>query len=185
MRNPLNKVPGPWYARFSSLRLKWAVISGRRVHYVQALHEQYGPYVRISPTEIAVADPKAFAQIHSVKAGFEKSKWYQDFVMFERLTLFTMTDTKMHAGRRRMFARAFSKTQLRQHWQSAVREKVRLAVDRIRRDALEGTADVLKWWTFMASDVSAELMFGESFNTLETGQVPKSRVSSPSRSAQC
>jgi len=32
-------------------------------------------------------------------------------------------------------------------------------------------ADVLKWWTFMATDVIAHVSFGESFHMIETGKV--------------
>lgn len=34
-----------------------------------------------------------------------------------------------------------------------------------------GTADIFKWWTFMATDVIGELSFGESFRMLELGKV--------------
>lgn len=34
-----------------------------------------------------------------------------------------------------------------------------------------GAADVFKWWFFMATDIIGELTFGESFRTLEHGQV--------------
>ncbi|THZ34672.1 hypothetical protein D6C87_10296, partial [Aureobasidium pullulans] len=45
-----------------------------------------------------------------------------------------------------------------------------LAVARIKSNATSGTADVLKWWTYLATDVSAHLMFGESFHMLESGK---------------
>ena len=52
------------------------------MYYVQSLHNTYGPYVRLSPTEIAVADPTAFSQIHRIGSGFVKTQWYQDLVFF-------------------------------------------------------------------------------------------------------
>ena len=83
-----------------------------------------------------------------------------------------MNDKKAHAARRKLFARPFSKTHLREHWEGAVREKVELAVARMQEDArLNGTTDVLKWWTLMATDISSHLMFGDSFHTLEKGEV--------------
>ena len=85
-----------------------------------------------------------------------------------------MTNPVQHAARRKLFARPFSKTHLRDHWESAVREKVQLAVSRMQDDARsssDGVVDVMKWWTFMASDISSHLMFGESFHTLDHGEV--------------
>lgn len=52
-----------------------------------------------------------------------------------------------------------------------VQNKVRLAVSRIRDEAARGGADLLHWWTLMATDIIAQLSFGESFHSLEVGKV--------------
>ncbi|KAI7270789.1 cytochrome P450 monooxygenase-like protein [Hortaea werneckii] len=172
LTNPLNKVPGPWYAQWTNLPLKLAVVGGRRIHYVHALHKKHGPYVRISPNEIAVNDPKGFKQIHGIGSGFTKAEWYLHLVDMDRPGVFAMTDQRAHAARRKMFARPFSKTHLREHWEGTVKEKVDLALSRMQ-DELQtaGVVDVLKWWTLMATDVSSTLMFGDCFHTLESGEV--------------
>ena len=83
-----------------------------------------------------------------------------------------MSDTRAHAQRRKIFARAFSKSYLRQQYESSVRDLANNAVRRMAREARNsGATDVLKWWTFMATDVSALLFFGDSFHMVETGQV--------------
>lgn len=167
----MRKLPGPLYSNFTRLPLKLAILTGRRVNHIQALHDKYGAHVRIAPNEVAVADPKSFSQIHRIGSGFNKSQWYLDVVNMERGTLFSMTDVKQHAIRRKMFARAFSKTSLRQNWETTVREKVRLAVQRLKADASTGSADLMKWWILMATDISVHLMFGESFGMIEKGEV--------------
>src|SRR5262245_20377429 len=68
--SPLRNIPGPWHAHLTNLRLKIAVITGKRLHYVHDLHARYGPLVRISPKEIAVNDAEAFRQIHRIGSGF-------------------------------------------------------------------------------------------------------------------
>jgi len=61
---------------------------------------------------------------------------------------------------------------LRQHWETVVRDKVQLAVQKIKQESSAlGSTDVLRWWMYMASDISALLMFGESFRMVETGKV--------------
>lgn len=165
-------MPGPQWARWTNLPLKVATISGRRVHYVHALHQQYGPYVRLSPDEVGVNDAQGFKQIHAISSGFTKSPWYQQLNQAERPGVFAMSDVKAHAARRKLFARPFSKTHLREHWEDAVRTKATLAVERMREQLWStGRTDVMKWWTFFASDVSSHLMFGSSFKTLERGEV--------------
>lgn len=176
LRNPLRHVPGPWHTRFSNLSLKAATLAGRRIHHVHALHQQYGPYVRISPTEVAVADAAGFKRIHALGSGFNKTQWYSDMASMEREGVFSMQGGKLHADRRRLLSRPFSKSHLRQIWEPTIREHVCLAVEKMIQESqppgsADGRIDVLKWWTFMASDVSAHLMFGESFHTLDNGVV--------------
>ena len=52
-----------------------------------------------------------------------------------------------------------------------MKEKARLAAQKIKADAMQGSADVYNWWMLLASDVSAHLAFGDSFGMLETGHV--------------
>jgi len=145
------------------------VTGGRRIYYIDALHKKYGPVVRISPTEVAVSDVEGFRQIHAVSSKFKKDIWYEKLTNFPRLSVFTMREPKMHAQRRKLFARGFSKSYLREHWESVVKDRCRLAVEKIKADAETGNADMLKWWTFMATDIVGRLGFGESFGMLELG----------------
>jgi cytochrome P450 len=170
--NPLKSLPGPWYSRWTNLELKKAVITGQRIHYIQALHEKYGAIVRISPDEVSVADPQCVATIHKINSGYNKSPWYGEVVPFGRPILFSMTDPKSHAMRRKLFARAFSKTYVKQTYESTVHSMAKQVVEKmIHESKANGSADVLKWWTFLATDVSALLMFGDSFHAIEQGQV--------------
>jgi hypothetical protein len=51
-------------------------MSGQRCFFIDALHKQYGPVVRIAPTEISVADAAGFKEIHKIGGGYVKSSWY-------------------------------------------------------------------------------------------------------------
>ncbi|RGP71225.1 cytochrome p450 [Fusarium longipes] len=167
----LLKVPGPLYARFTNLPLKIAVITGRRTFFVHQLHQKYGPVVRVSPSEVSVVDAEACKMIHKAGSGFPKSPYYARFIDKPVPTLFAMMSSKDHSERRRVFARAFSKTEIRSTWDPMVRETVQLALDKIAGDLVSGKADIMKWLLFMATDISGHLMFGESFRTLENGEM--------------
>jgi cytochrome P450 len=112
-------------------------------------------------------------QIHKIGSGFLKSAFYENLVPAGTPGVFTMRDAHAHAARRKLFARAFSNISIRSNWEVDIRMKVELAVQRIKQDAsgAEKGANVLKWWTLMATDVIAHLSFGESFNMLELVQV--------------
>lgn len=145
---------------------------GRRTQYIHALHQRHGAVFRLTPTEVAIADAAAAKQIHKPGGGYDKAAWYTQFVQGNAAGMFDMSDAKMHAARRRLFARAFGKSEIRGRWEGMVREKVELAVRRVGEELRRGEeSDLLKWWTFMATDVSGHLMFGESFRMLEHGEV--------------
>lgn len=127
--------------------------------------------MRIAPNELAVNDLRAFKQIHAISSGFLKDGWYTNTVILGRPGVFATIDPKSHAARRRLLARPFSKSYLREHWEATVQERVEYAVTAMSNELhLRGTADVMKWWTLMASDISSQLMFGDSFHTLEQGE---------------
>lgn len=164
----MKRIPGPWYTQFTHYVLKWHTICGRRIYYVHDLHAKYGPIVRLSPKEISAATSDAFKQIYSVSSRFPKHEWYVAFGGHPTPGLFSMSDFAEHGRRRKIFARAFSKSQLRAQWEGIFRSITKKAAIKIKKDLDDhGKADVLKWFTFMASDISGQMMFGESWNMLD------------------
>jgi cytochrome P450 len=141
------------------------------LHYIHELHQQYGPIVRISPNEVAIADTQAFKSIHG---GFPKSSWYIGQTTVPIKAVFNMSDNKEHATRRRLLAKGFTKSNIVRDWEDTVFENVKLCVRKMIQDAKQsptGNVDVMKWWIFLAADISAKFLFGESFNMLEAGEV--------------
>ena len=169
---PLSKIPGPVLAKWTHLRLKLAVISGKRLHYIHALHQKYGDIIRISPSELSISDPLAVKEIHKVQSGYRKSAWYTALTR-EGATpgLFADTDIKRHAERRRLLAQPLSSSALKK-MENPIRSKVQLAISKIKEDIhVKGTADIFQWWTYLATDMIGELSFGDSFRMLEQGKV--------------
>ncbi|KAG4029003.1 hypothetical protein MFRU_018g01090 [Monilinia fructicola] len=166
---PLSKVPGPWYARLTHLVLKYHVITGRRMHYIHSLHLNFGPIVLIAPTELSCSSIPSFKEIHRISKPFLKSPWYQNFAN-KPAQVFNMIDLRDHSTRRKLLAHAFSKTSLTVNWEGEVRKKVTMAIDKIKRDALREEANILRFFTFMATDAVGHICFGESFETLENEQ---------------
>lgn len=173
LTSPLKSIPGPWASLFTNRQLKSAVTGGKRIFYIDELHKKYGPIVRISPDEVAVADIEAFRQIHAVSGGYTKGDFYTKLTNFPVHSVFTLRDAKSHGVRRRLFAKGFSKTHVREHFEDVVRERVQLAVDKIVEDGAShgGKVDVFKWWSLMGADIVGCLGFGESFGLLELGDV--------------
>ena len=130
-----------------------------------------GQFVRISPTESAVSNLEAYEAIHRAGVGFNKSRWYQKFNA-RPPGVFAMIEPKEHATRRRLFAQPFSNFKI-QSYVPTVGKRVTMAVAKLKRDALAGRGDMLKWFTFMATDISREPSFEKSFDKLQHVKVIK------------
>ncbi|EKG12680.1 Cytochrome P450, partial [Macrophomina phaseolina MS6] len=119
-----------------------------------------------------------FREVHRHGNGFRKSNWYKLFAGYYdanegNYSLFLLTDPKLHAIRRKLMARAFSKSEIRKNWEEEIKRKVEFAVTRMQQDASadpNGEVDIQKWWVLMAADVSSMITFGESFNSLQAGE---------------
>jgi cytochrome P450 len=150
---------------------KYKILTGQRIFYVQELHQKYGSVVRIEPGEVVVSDLEAFREIHRIGSGFVKSDWYKTSTPGIEDNIFAMTDVQDHAARRRLLARPFSRSSLLANFQPLVVDRVQLAVSRMQEEASRGDCDVMKWWTLMATDVIAQVAFGDESKLLEAGKV--------------
>lgn len=130
-----------------------------------------GPVVRIGPHEVDVMDIPSVKQIHSVKTTYVKSSFYHELPGPGVVDLADCIDVEFHRRHRRLLQGPFAEHALGT-FHPIVERRVQLAVQRMGDDMdARGVVDVFKWWMFMASDVIAELTFGESFRMLESGKV--------------
>lgn len=67
--SPLAKVNGPFWASLSSLWKLHSFSKGNFHETIVALHERYGPIVRIAPTEVIVSDTTAIREVYSTTQG--------------------------------------------------------------------------------------------------------------------
>ncbi|KKK22291.1 hypothetical protein P175DRAFT_0500179 [Aspergillus ochraceoroseus IBT 24754] len=167
--SPLSRIPGPWYARLTGLRLSWSVFANNRIHYVHKLHQDYGPIVRIGPQEVDVADPALGREMHRMGSGFTKAPFYALLSPGPVDNIFNFRDAKLHAARRKLYARGFTLQSLRKEWEPTIREITKMTVQRIKHDALNGEAEIMGWWTLMANEVVCRLTFGGGAGTVAKG----------------
>lgn len=170
LTDPLSKVPGPVYTRWTDLVAKYYWITGNKPAYVHSLHLKYGPIVRVGPREVYISDLEATQRVFRIKNEFPKSKWYLDFVPFVQ-SLFNTPDIGLHRRYRRLLSSPLSESGLKD-FMPQIEEKVSLVIQRMGEEyRTRGAADVYKWWLFMTTDIIGELSFGESFRMLESGKV--------------
>ncbi|KAL2181595.1 cytochrome P450 [Thermothelomyces heterothallicus CBS 202.75] len=113
LTSPLNKIPGPWYARFTTLVLKWHEFRANRTRYVHAMHLKYGSAVRIAPNEVVFASAAAVKEIYcSGGSGYDKTDFYDMFKIYGRRTMFTTLNKDDHAKRKRILADRYANTNI-------------------------------------------------------------------------
>ncbi|KAG5989218.1 hypothetical protein E4U43_004543 [Claviceps pusilla] len=111
LASPLRKIPGPTISLFTSLLLKWEEIHAARTLYIHALHDKYGPVVRIAPNEVSFTSWAALKEIYcSGGSGYDKSHFYDLFRIYGRRTMFTTLNKADHAKRKRILADRYANT---------------------------------------------------------------------------
>lgn len=164
--HPLREVPGPPWARLSGLWLTWTVRRGDASRQVKRLHDQYGPIVRIGPTDLSIAHPSAVEIVHGFGAQCIKGPWYD--INKPMVSLQTYRTKAEHDQRRRLWSNAFGDRALRGYEQRLHKYRKQL-FDQVM--AHQGQPmNVTKWLYAYSFDVMGDLAFGKSFNMLETGR---------------
>ncbi|RFU79485.1 cytochrome p450 [Trichoderma arundinaceum] len=164
--HPLNKFPGPVGARISTFWFSYHIRSLDAWRKIAALHDQYGPYVRVGPTELSIRDPKAVMVLHGPASKCEKGPNYDLTKPMTSLHMFR--DKSLHSVRRRVWSQAFSDRALR-GYEQRMQEYRDMLFDRIV--ASNGQPiDMAKWFRFYSFDIMGDLAFGKSFNMLGTSR---------------
>lgn len=103
----LRRFPGPFAARLSQFYMTWRSFRRGQIYKdVRSLHEKYGDFVRVGPSEISIADPAGFNAVHSATSQCERGPWYE--INNPGISLQMVRDRKEHGRRRKAWDRAFS-----------------------------------------------------------------------------
>jgi len=109
--NPLNKIPGPYFARLSKFNHAFQNTNFNAHLKLLEMHEAYGKFVRLGPNDISVSDADGTEVVSSAKSRCTKGPWYD--LNSPLLSLHTTRDRAIHDRRRRIWAPAFSDKALR------------------------------------------------------------------------
>ncbi|OAP60359.1 hypothetical protein AYL99_05361 [Fonsecaea erecta] len=113
LRSPISKLPGPWYTAWTSLVLQYREFTHGRRLYIHALHQRYGPVVRLSPHEVSFATADAAKEIYmSGGSGYDKTPFYSLFTQFGTRTLFSTLPRAEHSYMKRYLADRYANTSI-------------------------------------------------------------------------
>lgn len=90
--SPLAKFPGPFWASLTPFWKLHAFSQGNFHEQILTLHEKYGKFVRIAPTEVIISDGSAIRDIYSTTNGRDYLKVGFAFLRKAHLYLTTRSD---------------------------------------------------------------------------------------------
>lgn len=127
-------------------------LSGRQPWDLLALHQRYGPAVRISPTEVSFSSAQSWIDIYAPRKGAEfiKSPFYDGGNFADKAhSIVSERDPVKHAQMRKFLARAFSEQSLREQ-EGIIDGVIQRWVDRVGEvSKAEGAVDLTRWFNLM------------------------------------
>lgn len=162
----LNKFPGPFGARISKFWLSAQLKDSDAFRKVQKLHEEYGDFVRVGSSELSITHPKAVTAIYGPGSKCTKAAFYD--MSKPMVSLQTLRVKALHDQRRRVWSPAFSDKALRGYEERMKKYQNKLIA---KFGALDNQpVNASKWFMLFSFDVMGDLVFGASFNMLETSE---------------
>ncbi|KIX07335.1 uncharacterized protein Z518_01988 [Rhinocladiella mackenziei CBS 650.93] len=112
--SPLAPLPGPWITRVSYIPIFAYDQRSKRTEWIRQLHEEYGPVVRVSPSEVSVSSATGIRDIFSgspTSGGpFPKSKFFELFKHFGARNAFTSITSAQHGWRRKIIGSSYTQS---------------------------------------------------------------------------
>ncbi|KAF1835002.1 pisatin demethylase [Decorospora gaudefroyi] len=138
----------------------------------RALHEKYGPLIRIAPNEVMSSDPSAIPLIYTTHNALPKTSWYTSFStdgISEHADLFTETDEVKHTRYRKVVQPAYQMSSILKN-EGMMDECTTMLLQKLDEFAMRNKdVDLMHWLELYTHDVIGHVIFGRSFGFLESG----------------
>jgi cytochrome P450 len=167
---PLKEYPGSFWWKISEIPLTIARIRGTLHREVYAMHEKYGPVIRIGPTRISYTTEDAWKDAWAHRGGHQE--FPKDLVVVAANGvpgILTTPDVKTHSRYRRMFAHAFSAQGLREQ-ATHIYHFANLFSEGIATQGKDKPVNLVSWFNWFSFDLIGDMAFGESFGCLESAR---------------
>ncbi|KAL9052898.1 MAG: hypothetical protein Q9162_005124 [Coniocarpon cinnabarinum] len=161
----LAAIPGPKLWAVSRIPYVFHLLTGQLVHRISALHQKYGPVVRIAPNEVSFATADAWRTIYGSSGhdgAFPKNPVWHPATSGHTNSIST-ANAEDHARIRRVLAKGFDGDAFRRQ-RPVLDAAVDRFVERLQARVLEkpdGPVNMTQWLNFCTFDVVAMLGFSE------------------------
>ncbi|KAF7514204.1 hypothetical protein GJ744_004529 [Endocarpon pusillum] len=165
--HPLRSYPGPklWAAfRFPYV---YNQLKGRLPRRVKVMHDQYGPIVRVAPTQLSYITAEAWKDIYGSQVGQAQNPKDQRMLLAPHKGIpdhILRANDDDHSRYRRLMCHAFS-TKALEAQQPLITAYVDLLIERLKENANKAQ-NMTAWYNWTTFDIVGDLAFGESFHGL-------------------
>ncbi|KGO53238.1 Cytochrome P450 [Penicillium expansum] len=130
-------------------------------------HNVQGPLVRIGPNEISFYSLDIYKRVHAAGSQFVKDpRVYSQFVQDGHPALFSITDPKEHAQRRRHMGVLFNRSKVPILTQMMVEEISRF--NTLLGNLSQGSLDLIPTCRALEADIVSRFAFGNSIGAIES-----------------
>lgn len=149
------------------------MMSGRQPHIIKALHDKFGPVVRVGVNNVSFSSAGAWKDIYGHtpnRPQFLKSPVYAHEGEKAQLSIVSELDPHRHGKIRRLFAHAFSAKALNEQ-EGIVQSYIDQLIRQINVHATgKKGEEMVKWFNFATFDIIGDLAFGDPFGSLDDGK---------------
>lgn len=175
--SPLSRIPGPKSFALTRAKLAYEDYKGTRTRKIHALHQKYGPVVRIGPNEVSFNSISALRTIYGAGSGFERTSFYRMFEAYGRKNMFSFSTVKEHGERKKLFAHAYAKSALLKGANATMLEhKAKLFLDLLEREG--PTSEIFSTLHYFSLDNITQFLYGKFGKTacLEGSQADRELI---------
>ncbi|OCT46388.1 benzoate 4-monooxygenase cytochrome P450 [Cladophialophora carrionii] len=166
--HPLSRFPGPKFAAATNLyAIYYDLLSGDSlVKHLKALHDEYGPIVRVRPGELHIFDWDAYRMVFKAGSDFNRAPEFYNAPMVEGSFL-NVSDGRVAKPHRDLFIQAFSRAQIN-GLEPLIHEKVDLFLHRLQEEASQNKSiDLVMAYECLTADVTMYYCYQMSLGLLD------------------
>ncbi|KAH9907811.1 cytochrome P450 [Xylariomycetidae sp. FL2044] len=171
--HPLSAFPGPRICAASTLyEFYWdAVQRGRFWAALPALHDKYGPIVRIGPNEVHIRDSEYFNYLFGFNSLDKDAKTAKQFGL--NYAMFGTERHEQYVPRRAAYGNAFSRSRILR-LEPMLQEKINSACARIQAAAAKGgSTDIAYFTRALTAEIITEYMYGQGYGFFDDEEMTK------------
>ncbi|PVH99980.1 benzoate 4-monooxygenase cytochrome P450 [Periconia macrospinosa] len=168
--HPLAKIPGPFFARVSSLPSFYHACRGHRHIWLSQNFQLYGAKFRATPNTVLFNSTEAYSAIYDSKGNFERSNAYHIFSRnVEDYNTLTTTDVHSHAKKRRYLKAVFTDRSMKAAASFIIRHVDRWIDLRSSSSEWSQPQDMSAHIGYLVFDTMNDLFYGNDLKTKECG----------------